>query len=150
MKQSNFTDCQIIAVFIQADERLKLGHQLPLLAQSGHIFHSHLILCLYSGHQTISKSSSRRKRSLSGTKNGALPTPDYMRKRFSNLDRMKYRENGQVIDIGGWPLRIMFLLILSGERSSSNTSAHTQSVTSSRTSTEERKNELCSSHQSGK
>jgi mRNA interferase HigB len=23
-----------------------------------------------------------------------------MRKRFSNLDRMKYRENGQVIDIG--------------------------------------------------
>lgn len=45
---------------------------------------------------------------------------------------------------------VMFLLILSEERFSSNTSAHTQNMTSSRTSTGERKNELCSSHQSGK
>lgn len=78
------------------------------------------------------------------------PSPDDMRKRFPSLDRMKYREKWWVIDVGGGHLRIIFLLILNGERSSLNTSARTQSMTSSRTSTGERKNELCSSHQSGK
>ena len=30
-----FTDSQIISIFIHTDEVLKLGHQVPLLAQSG-------------------------------------------------------------------------------------------------------------------
>lgn len=35
-------------------------------------------------------------------------SPDEMKKRFSSLDRMKYREKWWVIDIGGGHLRVMF------------------------------------------
>lgn len=35
-------------------------------------------------------------------------SPEEMRKEFSSLDRMKYREKWYVIDVGGKNLRIMF------------------------------------------
>jgi mRNA interferase HigB len=47
--------------------------------------------------------------------------PDELKRYFNSLDRMKYREKWWVIDIGGNNLRMMFLLILSAERYSSNT-----------------------------
>ncbi len=56
-------------------------------------------------------------------------TPDDMKKRFPSLDRMKYWEKWWVIDIGGGHLRVMFLLISSGGKSSSSTSHPMQSTT---------------------
>lgn len=76
------------------------------------------------------------------------PSPDDMQKRFPSLHRMKYREKWWVNDVGGGHLRVMFFADFERGKIFIKhiTSAHTQSMTSSRTSTGERKNELCSSH----
>jgi len=41
-------------------------------------------------------------------KRARFTSPDDMRKVFSSLDRMKYRDKWWVIDVGGKNLRIMF------------------------------------------